>query len=202
MYYYYILSLLYMILCWPPEVAKLRRLYAPLRAPRSPGLGIFDRPRRSGNRIRIKIQSGFDRNFFVFVSSISPYAYCMRITHTHTHTLYGCVPPIQVLVVQFFLQTAPTDDDHNAYIYIRLRWRPPSTKTYHRRRAIFFSRIYSLYKTVRIAPAIGNETNGRSVVTPYMYIVRTYIMCIYITKYKYSNIFIILILLLLFAVLY
>jgi len=51
--------------------------------PRPSGLGIFNCPRRCSNRIRIKIQSGFDRNFLsLFHRSPRTRIVCMRIIHT------------------------------------------------------------------------------------------------------------------------
>jgi len=85
LYTYYVLRA-FVIICVPVGVAKLRRLYVHLTRHHVVRLGIFDH--RISNRIRIKIQSGFNRNFFFFVSSISPYAYIllyMRITQ-HAHT--------------------------------------------------------------------------------------------------------------------
>lgn len=73
--YYYITIYIYKYL--PVRITKLNRHVR---------LGIFDH--RSGNRIRIKIQSGFNRNFFglCFIDLPIRVLY-MRITqHTHSHS--------------------------------------------------------------------------------------------------------------------
>jgi len=117
---------------------------------RPSGLGIFNCPRWCSNRIRIKIQSGFDRNFLSLFHR-SPrtrivYAYNTH-TLTYTHNIRVRAADTGIGCAVFFTDgqlTTTMCSIYTLYRYtsIRRRRRPPSTKKYRVDVPFFFSHLF------------------------------------------------------------